>query len=167
VLHRFITFVAWTTGLGLVIGSIVLIATVAAPRQGTPPLKLVPQDAGSGLRSARYGTTPQSGTAAGHPDYQVLAAFSGHGDRTTAHFHVNARLRWQLRWTYTCASRADAGQFTVLRADMAGGRATRSTGIEEYATSGHGSAWFRPSSQQHYLVVISACSWRIKVVQTR
>ena len=165
VLRLFITCVAWTTGLGLVIGSIALIATIAAPRQATPPMKLVPQDANSGLRSAQYGATPQSGTAAGHKGYQVLAAFSGHGSRRTAHFSVIATLPWQLRWTYTCARRADAGRFKVLRADMAAGHATRSTGIEEYATSGHGSAWFRPSSQQHYLVVISACSWHIKVVQ--
>ena len=163
VLHLFITILAWATGLGLVIGSIVLIATVAAPRQTASPLKLVPQGIGSSLPGAQSGETAHPGTAA--RGYQVLATFSGHGNRTTAHFKVRAKLPWELRWTYNCTQRAHAKRFKVLRADMAAGRATRSTGIEEFATSGHGTAWFKPTSPRHYLVVISACSWHIKVVQ--
>jgi hypothetical protein len=164
VLRLFITLVAWTAGLSLVIGSIVLVATVTAPRHAAPPVKLAPQD--NSLRPVHFGERQVSGDAAKRPSYQVLAAFSGHGSRRTAQFHVKARLPWQLRLTYSCAQRASTGQFTVLRADTAAGRETHSsTGIEEDATSGHGSAWFKPSSHQHYLVVISACSWHIKVVQ--
>jgi hypothetical protein len=163
VLQLFITFVAWAAGLGLVIGSIVLVATVTAPTQPPPSLKMLP--AGSSLHRVQYGTRPPSGAASKGPRYQLLAAFSGHGNRRTAHFNVKAKLQWQLRWTYTCARQADAGQFKVLRADWAAGHSTRSTGVEEHAASGHGFAWFKPSTLKHYLVVISACSWHIKVEQ--
>ena len=160
VLRLCITLVAWTAGLGLVIGSIVLIATVAGPQQAGPPPKTAPQ--GASLRPARYGATEQSGTTAKH--YQVLAAFSGHGNRRTAHFNVKARLRWQLRWTYRCGPQADAAQFVLLHADMGPGQQTITT-TEDFAASGHGLVWLRPSSHRHYLVVRSACSWHIKVMQ--
>jgi hypothetical protein len=163
VLQLFITLVAWATGLSLVIGSIVLVATVTAPRYAPPTIKVAPQD--NFLRPVQDGGREPSGNAAKRPGQQILAAFSGHGSRRTVQFNVKARLPWQLRWTYTCARRASAGQFTVLRADMTAGREPRTTGIEEDATSGHGSAWFKPGSHQDYLVVISACSWHIKVVQ--
>jgi hypothetical protein len=162
VLRLFITFVAWTAGLGLVIGSIVLIATVAGPKQAGPPPKTAPQGVGSSLRPAQYGATPQSGTAARH--YQVLAAFSGHGNRRTKHFDVKAKLRWQLRWTYRCGRQAEAAQFVLLRADMGPGQQAITT-TEDFAASGHGLVWLKPSSHRHYLVVRSACSWHVKVVQ--
>jgi len=154
-----ITLVAWTAGLGLVIGSIVLIATVAGPKQAGPPPKTAPQ--GAGLRPAN-GATQLSGAATKH--YQVLAAFSGHGNRRTARFNVNAKLRWQLRWTYRGGPRADAAQFVLLRAGMGPGQQTITT-TEDFAASGHGLVWLRPSSHRHYLVVRSACSWHIKVMQ--
>jgi len=160
VLRLCITLVAWTAGLGLVIGSIVLIATVAGPKQGGPPPKTASQAASLG--SPSYGATQQPGTAAEH--YQVLAAFSGHGDRRTAHFNVKAKLRWQLRWTYRCNPRADAAQFVLLRADAGNDRQTVTT-TEDFAASGHGLVWLGPGSHRHYLVVRSACSWHIKVMQ--
>ncbi|HUC23842.1 MAG TPA: hypothetical protein VMA73_14125 [Streptosporangiaceae bacterium] len=161
-LRLLITFVAWTAGLGLVIGSIVLIATVADPQQAAPPLKLSPQAVGSSLRPARFGATSRSGTAAER--YQVLATFSGHGDRRTAHFNVKAKLRWQLRWTYRCSPQADAAQFVLLRADLGSDQQTITT-TEDFGASGHGLVWLGPSSHRHYLVVRSACSWNIKVMQ--
>ena len=161
-LRLFITFVAWAAGLSLVIGSIVLVATVTAPRHAAPPIKLAPLD--NTLRPVHFGAWQLSGDAARQPGYQVLAAFSGRGTRTTAHFNVQARLRWQLRWPYRCAAGADAGHFKLLRADTGPGQAPITT-IEDFATSGNGLVWLRPTGARHYLVVESACSWHIKVVQ--
>jgi len=160
----FVTVVAWATGLGLVIGSIVLIATVAAPDQAGPPVKLVPQGTGSSLLPAHYGATPESGAAAARSSYRTLATFSGRGDRRTGHFHVKARLRWQLRWSYRCSEQADAGHFLLLRANVGPGEQAVAT-TEDFAASGHGLVWLRPTSQRHYLVVRSACSWHIRVLQ--
>jgi hypothetical protein len=97
--------------------------------------------------------------------YRVVAAFSGDGNRTTKHFTVKAKLPWQVRWTYSCAARADAGHFMLLRADMAANQSTLSTSVDEYAARGHGSAWLKPAGHRHYLLVVSACSWHIKVIQ--
>ena len=140
-----------------------LIASVAGPKQAGPPPKTAPQDVGSTLRPPQFGATPQSGTAAKR--YQVLAAFSGHGNRRTKHFDVKAKQRWQLRWTYRCGRNADAAQFVLLRADTGPDQQTITTTTEDFAASGHGLVWLKPSSHRHYLVVRSACSWQIKVVQ--
>jgi hypothetical protein len=159
VLRLFITVLAWTAGLGVVIGSVVLIATVAGPGQAGPPLTESPQ--GATLLRPQYGATPQSGTA---KRYLVLDAFSGHGNSRTRHFNVKGKLRWQLRWTYRCGRQAGAARFVLLRADSGHGQQTFRT-TEDFAASGHGLVWLRPTSLGHYLVVRSACSWQIKVVQ--
>jgi hypothetical protein len=161
VLHFFVMTIAWATGLGLVIGAIVLIATVTAPRNAVPPV--------SALRPGEQDFVPQLSphvalSAAG--DYRVLATFSGHGDRTTPDFSVKANRRWQLRWTYrSCAPAADEAQFTLRQADMGPGQPSISTTTEDFTRSGRGSAWLRATGNQYYLEVISACSWHVKVVQ--
>jgi hypothetical protein len=171
-LQLFVTVIAWAAGLGLVIGSIVLVASVTAPRQGSSAFNAQP-DANSAVQRPANGGVQN--TANSHPGagvrrgYRVVAAFSGHGSGTTAHFTVKARQRWQLRWTYRCTARADAAQadaeFMLLRANMAADEDTINTAADEFAASGHGSVWLTPGSHQHYLMVISACSWHIQVVQ--
>ena len=157
-LRFFVTTVAWATGLGLVTGAIVLIATATAPEHAVPPASVL----GRGDQNA----LPQ--LAPGTPvDYRVLAVFSGHGNGRTAKFSVKARLQWQLRWTYRCAPQADAAQFTLLRADLGPGHPTFKRTTEDFARSGRGSEWLRATGHRHYLKVISACSWRVKVVQAR
>jgi hypothetical protein len=153
-LHFFITAIAWATGLGLVIGSIVLIATVTAPEHAPA----------SGLGRGDQNSLRQE--APGAPvDYRVLAAFSGHGDRKTREFRVEASAQWQVRWTYRCAPKADAAKFTLLRADMGPGHPTIRRTTEDFARRGRGSAWLRATGHQYYLEVISACSWRVRVMQ--
>jgi len=153
VLHFFIMAIAWATGLGLVTGSIVLIATATAPEQAVAPV--------SGRAQQNSLAQPP------HPgvSYRTLAVFSGHGDGRTRKFTVNARLQWQLRWTYRCAPRADAAQFTLLRADLGPGHPTIRRTTEDFARSGRGSAFLRATGHRHYLRVISACSWRVQVLQ--
>jgi hypothetical protein len=150
VLRFFIMTIAWAAGLGLVIGSIVLIATATAPEHAV----------GHGAQNSLPQQTPHTGTA-----YRTLVVFSGHGDGRTKKFTVRARLQWQLRWTYRCAAQADAAQFTLLRADLGPGHPTIRRTTEDFARSGRGSAWLTATGHQHYLRVISACSWRVKVVQ--
>ncbi len=164
-LQLFITVVAWATGLGLVIGSIVLVATVTAPRQSTT---LGARNSDSAIQRKLQSGGQQTGPVRGH--YQVVATFSGSGDQTTRHFTVKASQRWQVQWTYRCPAEADAGptdtEFTLLRADMAAAdEATVSTAADEFAASGRGSVWLGPGTHQHYLVVISACSWHVRVKQ--
>jgi hypothetical protein len=171
-LRLFITVVAWATGLGLVIGSIVLVATVSAPRQAPSALN-GQQNADSAVlrppKGGAQGTADSRPGTVGHQGYRVVAAFSGQGNGTTGHFTVKARQRWQLRWTYRCAAKTSAAQadaeFMLLRANMATDQDTIKTTADEFAASGHGSVWLTPSSHQHYLMVISACSWHIQVVQ--
>jgi hypothetical protein len=156
VLQFFITALAWATGLGLVIGSIVLIATATAPEHAVPP----------GLGRGDQNSVPQL-TPRAPVDYRVLAAFSGHGDRKTREFNVKASRQWQLRWTYRCDPKADIAQFTLLRADLGPGHPTVRRTTEDFARSGRGSEWLRATGHRHYLKVISPCSWRVKVVQAR
>jgi hypothetical protein len=161
VLHFFVTAIAWATGLGLVIGSIVLIATVTAPRHAAEPISaLRPGDQNSMPQLTPHVAVPAAG------GYRVLASFSGHGDGTTGDFSIKARLQWQLRWTYRrCTPQTDEAQFTLLRADMGPGQPTISTTTEDFTGSGRGSASLRATGHQYYLEVISACSWHLKVLQ--
>jgi hypothetical protein len=155
-LRFFIMAIAWATGIGLVTGSIVLIATVTAPEHALSPA--------SGLGRGDQNSVPQATPHTG-VDYRVLVAFSGHGDRKTREFSVKASLQWQVRWTYRCAPRADAAQFTLLRADMGPGHPTIRRTTEDFGRRGRGSAWLHATGHQYYLEVISACSWRVKVMQ--
>jgi hypothetical protein len=168
-LQLLVTVVAWATGLGLVIGSIVLVATVTGP--GRSSSLNARQDANSAAQRPANGAqvTPGSGSGtSGHHGYRMLAQFSGRGNRTTGHFTLKASERWQLRWTYRCATRAgqaDSEEFMLLRANMAAGESTVTTAADEFAASGHGSVWLTPSNHLHYLMVISDCSWHVQVLQ--
>ena len=52
----------------------------------------------------------------------------------------------------------------LLRADLGPGQEPVTT-TDDFATSGHGLVWLTPTGPRHYLVVQSACSWHIKVLQ--
>src|SRR5215469_15469047 len=153
-LRLLITTVAWGTGLGLVVGSILLVAAVTAPRH-SPRLSAVQRDNQNGLgrlmphtavsSPGEHSPGSLSRGVADSTSYRVVAAYSGHGDRTTKRFKVTAKLPWQLRWTYRCTPKAEAGQFTLLRGDIAAGGETLRSTTEEYGARGHGSLWFGPT----------------------
>ncbi len=153
VLRLFVTAIAWAAGLGLVTGSIVLVATATAPRpaQGT-----------NGDSLPRMTPHMAVSNTANSSGYRVLAHFSGHGNRTTRHFSVAAR-RLQLQWSYSCSPKAGIAQFELL-ANLAADRAL-SPSIDNYGASGHGTVTLQATGQQHYLMVKSACSWRVSVLQ--
>ena len=164
VLQLFITTVAWATGLGLVIGSIVLVATAVAPRHAVPPLSAVQR----GNKDSLHQQAPSAGVSkapGSSHGYRVLAKFSGQGNLTTRHFSVRGNLRWQLQWAYRCAPQADAKHFMLLRANIGDAQPTIRRTTENFAASGRGSAWLSADGHRHYLKVISGCSWSVKVVQ--
>ena len=172
VLQLFITTLAWAAGLALVIGSIVLVAAATGPRHtplsarhaadSSPRHSLSFYDQKS---RASQSVRTNSGGAGWADLNRVLVTFSGNGNRTTRHFKVTAHHAWQLQWAYRCSSQAGAAQFELLQADIGPGRATVSPTTEDFAASGRGSALLKATSHQHYLMVISACSWSVKVVQ--
>jgi hypothetical protein len=93
----------------------------------------------------------------------ALAAFTGYGDETTRKFRINQAARWQIQWAYTCPPSMRSGLLVVEDA------APNAVGasISEAGTAGRGATWLRSSARTHRLVVISTCSWTMKVWQNR
>jgi hypothetical protein len=181
----------WAAGLCLVIGSIVLVATAAAPNRALPHLTAAAQRtalAAATQQRRSHGTGPvgrpgpaRSDSAAqrasagrqGEPagsasSYQVLAAFTGQEDVMTRHFTVRTGVPWELQWSYACPAGLPAGQLIVEDAGgAAAGQTAAGASIDEIGIGGDGATWLNPNGTRHYLVVISTCSWTIKVVQSR
>ena len=97
------------------------------------------------------------------PVVHQLAAFSGHGDKTTTTFRTAAGLSWQIRWSYACGAAVRAGLLVVEDA----GRRAVGASITESGEAGHGITSLRPGARAHHLIVISNCSWTMKVTQQR
>jgi hypothetical protein len=162
-LRLFATAGLWAAGLCLVIGAIVLVVAQAKPGRLTPA---------SVLTSVRAGRlpTPAARPVATHPartarrtrgHARQLAAFSGHGDKTTGSFRTAVGAGWQILWSYACARTVRAGLFVVE--DATAGAAGAS--ITQSGVAGHGVTTLRPAGRTHHLIVISNCSWTMKVTQ--
>lgn len=164
-LRLFVTAGIWAAGLCLVIGSIMFVATIAAPDHAED-LSAVTH---SGPAQANAVRLPgHAGLSAAGPARTgfltpEIAQFSGHGDRFTPRFWVSAGVPWKLLWAYRCAT-GPHGQFIVADA---GGATALGASISESGTAGHGITRFGPDGRSHYLVVLSGCSWTMKVVQSR
>jgi len=159
----------WAAGLCLVVGAIVLVVSQARPGRLTPAAATTSTrtDAGRhGARQphpARHATPPASLRAADRgAAARVLAALSGHGDMSTHTFRTSAARGWQIRWTYSCAA-SSAGQFLVADAGSGGA----GTSISQSGVAGQGITSLSPSGRTHQLIVISTCSWTMKVTQQR
>jgi hypothetical protein len=135
-------------GLCLVIGAIVLVVSAAAGGQAQP----LAATSATGLKAG-------AGPAAAHT--RLVAAFAGYGDRTSRSFRLDKNAAWQLQWSYTCPVRLRAGLLVV---EVAGARAIGAT-ISQSGAGGHGAQSISPDGQTHRLVVISSCSWTMKVTQ--
>jgi hypothetical protein len=168
-LRLFATAGLWAAGLCLVIGAIVLVVAQArpdrlAPLSATTPSRIssIEANAASPVAGLPGRTNPVRRTAH-RPAVRQLAAFSGHGDKTTRTFRIAAGTSWQIRWSYACGSAVQAGLFV---AEDAGRRAVGAS-ITESGEAGHGSTSLRPGARAHHLIVISNCSWTMKVTQQR
>jgi hypothetical protein len=153
-LHRglrlFVTAGTWAAGLCLVIGAIVLAVSAA-----TSPAKVDSLASATGLTASR--ARPLAGPA------RIVATFAGYGDRTSRSFRVDRNAAWQLQWIFKCPARSRAGLLVV---EVAGARAVGAA-ISQDGTGGHGATAISPDGQTHHLVVISSCSWTMKVTQKR
>jgi hypothetical protein len=176
-LRLFGTAGLWAAGLCLVIGSIVLVVSQATPGKLAPVSVTTKTRAGTG-RPTRAGprpgrtVTPPARPAPRHTPAirpgsarteRVLAAFAGRGDATTAAFRTAAAGGWQIRWSYACPAAVPAGLFVV---EDAGPGAIRAS-ITQSGVAGHGITSLGAGAGAHRLIVISTCSWTMKVTQQR
>jgi hypothetical protein len=165
VLRLFATAGIWAAGLCLVIGLLVLVAS-AAPG---PAASL--SAASSAQHDRDHGATRPGRTGGGSADSPghrapaagsgVLAVFAGRGDATTRQFLVSTAASWQIQWSYQCPASMSAGLMVVEDADPAADGAS----ISESGAAGRGDTWLNPEGGTHHLVVISTCSWTMKVMQ--
>jgi hypothetical protein len=164
-LRLFVTAGIWAAGLCLIIGLVVLVAS-AAPGRVTGA-----STAASAQHNGDHGATRTGGTDGGSadsPDHRaqaartwVLAVFAGHGDATTRQFVISPAASWQIQWSYQCPASTPAGLMVVEDADPAADGAS----ISESGAAGRGDTWLNPGGRYHHLVVISTCSWTMKVMQ--
>jgi hypothetical protein len=168
-LRLFVTAGAWAAGLCLVIGLVALVAEAAGPASATH----VTAAAGSAQLSARAAKARASqrghhGGSAGraessHRARTVLGTFSGRGNRTTGPFTVPAPGRWNLQWSYVCPPRTPRGQLIIRE----GGGNGDGLSVTTAGPTGRGSTSSYSATARHYLVVITGCSWRVRVTGAR
>jgi hypothetical protein len=185
----------WAAGLCLVIGSIALVASAASPSKiakvnaasASRPDREGQQSSGhrssgqrsSGQRSSVNGSSGNGSSGhraaparrrAGPPAARVvradlparlIAAFAGHGSQTTRQFRVDDQARWQIQWAYNCPSTTSQGLLVVEDAYLG----AVNTSISQTGAAGRGDTWLNPDGQTQRLVVISTCSWTMKVMQ--
>jgi hypothetical protein len=151
-LRLFVAGGTWAAGLCLVIGVIVLVVSTASPSRLDPT---------AATSSARGKTVRGDGPAA--RSLRVIGAFAGYGDRSTRSFRIDDTRPWLLRWSYTCPARLHAGLLVVEVANPGAVGAT----VSRSGAGGGGVTSINPDGPSHHLVVISTCSWTLKVTQTR
>lgn len=185
--RRALRFVAtagmWAAGLCLVISSLALVVAAAAPghprHTTSAPQEMKLAHPSPGILQAP-GT--DSSAAFSHPDASpssashqqttgsrsashVLAMFTGRGNTITRHFRVAGPHRWAVRWSYACPARRNAGHFIVEDAEIMGPTTRVGSSLDENGTAGSGITWLRPGPRNQYLVVVSSCSWTMRVVE--
>jgi hypothetical protein len=92
---------------------------------------------------------------------RLIIKIAGHGDRTTGQFRVETTSRWQILWSYSCPQSVKSGLLVVENARAGAIGAS----ITENGLAGHGITWLGPGRQTHRLIVISTCSWKMRVMQ--
>ncbi len=151
-LRLFVAGGTWAAGLCLVIGVIVLVISTASPSR----LDQAAATSSTGLKADR---TDAAAARARH----VIGAFAGYGDRSTRSFRIDDARPWLLQWAYTCPARLHAGLLVVEVANPGAVGAT----VSQSGAGGRGATPINPDGPSHHLVVISTCSWTLKVTQTR
>ena len=144
---------AWAAGLCLVIGSITLVAEAAEPASATHVT------AAAGMHHVSAGRLAGSGG----PAATVTRTFRGTGSRRTGQFTIAPDLRWELRWSFTCPGPTSAGHLLIREGDAGNAGAS----VSASGMAGAGSTWTYSPAAVHYLVVITNCSWTIRVTGSR
>jgi hypothetical protein len=192
VLRIFVTTGISAAGLLLVVGFLVLVVpggprrtgpataspSLSSDRHGTAPGGDRDRRSGLAQQPARpAGPRPVTyRRPAGHPTRadlrdrpgrsrslaRAIASFDGHGDMVTHRFAVSTKADWQIVWSYRCPARLSTGLLVVEDAVPGAVGAAISTS----GTAGHGDTWLDPDGRSHRLVVISTCSWTMRVIQS-
>jgi hypothetical protein len=186
-LRLFRTAGIWAAGLCLVIGALVLVLPGSSSgRMGRLTMESSSQpnaghSAAASNRIGRSANQPARGPskqasvrsrpAPGANDSrhsrhgsssQLIAAFAGRGDKTTPQFGLSGRTVWQIKWSYSCPPGLPLGLLLVEDATPG----TAGVRISQSGTAGQGDTVLSPDGRIHRLVVISTCSWTMKVMQS-
>jgi hypothetical protein len=99
----------------------------------------------------------------GRPSHRArpIASFAGHGDMVTRQFTLSTKAKWQILWSYHCPATLPTGLLVVE--DAVPGAV--GTVVIASGTAGHGDTLLDPDGRSHRLVVMSTCSWTMKVIQ--
>lgn len=151
-LRLFVAVGTWAAGLCLVIGVIVLVVSTASPGKLDPTAV-----------TSRASTKAVRADAPAARSVRVIGAFAGYGDRTSRSFRIDDARPWQLQWSYTCPVKLHVGLLVVKVANPGAVGAT----ISQSGAGGRGATSISPDGPIHHLVVISSCSWTMKVTQNR
>jgi hypothetical protein len=172
-LSLFVTAGTWAAGLCLVTGAIAIVVSAASPGKVATTSEASSQHLTAGsLRNGRplAAVSGRADPSASRPapdhsrtagQFRRIVRFTGHGDETTREFQIRSASRWQIQWAYTCPASLRTGLLVVEDADPGAVGAS----ISEAGTAGSGATWLRASARDHRLVVISTCSWTLKVWQ--
>ena len=141
---------AWAAGLCLVIGSVTLVAETAEPAGATHVSTAAGvHDLGNRMLAAHAG--------------RLTRTFRGTGNQTTSQFTVAPDRRWNLRWSYACPGRTPSGHLLIREGDAGDASAS----VSASGAAGGGSTWTYSQAAAHYLVVITNCTWTIRVTGRR
>jgi len=168
-LRLFVTAGAWAAGLCLVIGLVALVAEAAGPTRathvaataGSAQLSARAAQARGGQRGHHAGSAGRAGRS--HRARTVLGTFSGRGNQTTGPFAVPAPGRWNLQWSYVCPARTPRGRLIIRE----GGGNGDGLSVVAAGPTGNGSTSSYSATARHYLVVITGCSWKVRVTAIR
>ena len=157
-------------GLCLVIGMVAMVAaaggtnarsTASSRRDGGPGVSAsghLPRGITGGTGS-RHGTGTHRG---GQNDYQAgrtLDKFQGTGSGEQGKFTIHEPGFWGIAWSYSCPQNTP-GTFVLGQTNV---RLPYSIDVNVNGPAGHGLAWVT-SAGQHSLVIVSGCSWQLRVV---
>lgn len=129
------------------------------PAPGTTPSRVTSHSGHRGHPIRGHGR-PSHLSHPSHPS-RPIATFAGSGDMTTRQFSLSDKAGWQIEWTYRCPSSLPVGLLVVEDAASA----AVSAALSESGAAGQGDTWLHPDGRSHRLVVISTCSWTMKVMQ--
>lgn len=148
------------TGVCLIAGTVALV--VAA---GEPSARTLSASSAANAKPASVSPDGRQPTAVpANPVLQAgrtVASFAGLGPRASGPFTIPVPGTWGLRWSYRGCPSNRAGAFAVGETQTSAGGAVR---LSESAASAEGISWFRGDAGTHRLVVVSRCSWKLRVV---
>jgi hypothetical protein len=90
----------------------------------------------------------------------TVASYQGNGSARHERFRVRGIGNWGISWKFSCP-KPRTGSFGVSEAD---GEAADGTELTAYGPNGHGLSWRSHDPGDHSLVIISSCSWVVRVV---